>query len=107
MQFKILSTSTEMQAVQQQEATILRRIKLSETTEKQINELTQNKPDTTVWKGVGKMFLSTTVADQIQDLEKERKEYQEQLSALKKKQNYLENTYKNLTSAFQNISVGK
>lgn len=115
MQFKAISVSKELQSVSMQEAEIMRRIKLSEAIENQIKEI--SSPDTnntnkisneispTIWRGVGKMFLSTSMENQIESMIKERKEYKDQLSALEKKHNYLEHTYKNLTGALQNLMV--
>lgn len=109
MQLKALSVSKELQAVKVQQASLARRIKLSEATEQQIKETASTasdaSPPVTIWKGVGKMFLSTSLDDQFSSMSDERQELKDQISALDKKNHYLETTYQNLTNSLASISI--
>lgn len=104
-----MAVSQELQVVKQQEAALARRIKLSEATESQLKEITGSKSSNdsvpTVWKGVGKMFLSTSLDDQVAEMSKERNEYKDQISALGKKKIYLETTYTNVVAALGNATA--
>lgn len=104
-----MAVSQELQLVKQQEATCSRRIKISEATEQQIKETADNSksttPGPTIWKGVGKMFLSTTVDEQVSELKKERTSYKEQISALDKKKTYLETTQTNLVNGLEAMTI--
>lgn len=109
MQIKAMAVSQELQVVKQQEAALARRIKLSEATENQLKEITGSKSSNdsvpTVWKGVGKMFISTSLDDQVTEMSKERNEYKDQISALGKKKYYLETTYTNVVAALGNATA--
>lgn len=102
---RALSTSTELNAIKNQEASLQRKIRLSEATEAELVEITTD--DARIWQGVGKMFLSCSVADQTKQLQKERAEYNDQISALGKKKLYLETTYKNVTAALNELTLRK
>lgn len=109
MQSKIVAVSQELLALKLQKAKYSRNIKLSETTEQQIKETVSNSKSTTpgpiIWKGVGKIFLTTAVDEQVSQLKNEREPYKEQISALEKKQADLETTYKNLINGFTTTSA--
>lgn len=103
-QQKYVETQRDLQSIKGQINARTREIKLSEATEAQLKE--QVKDNDTVWKGVGKMFLSTIAGDYVQSLDKERLDAKEQLETLKKKEKYLENTFTNLNKAISEI-VGR
>jgi prefoldin subunit 1 len=99
---KYAQTQAELQSVKAQIAAKTREIKLIDVTETQLKEQVPD-PDTRVWRGVGKMFLSMDFGSYMQSLEKDKKDSQEQTAALKKKEQYLETTHKNLTTAITEI----
>lgn len=107
MQLRAMTTSSELAAVKNQEAALQRKIRLSEATEAELVETTGGDGSAQIWQGVGKMFLAISVDDQKAQLKKERAEYSEQIVALGKKKLYLETTFKNLTSALNELTLRK
>lgn len=107
MQVRAMNTNSELASVKAQEASLQRKIKLSEATEQELIESTGNDGKARVWQGIGKMFLAVTVDDQTKQLRKERAEYADQISALGKKKIYLETTYNNLTNALADFTMKK
>lgn len=77
--------------------------KLGEATQSQLNEQIGGDMKTRVWQGVGKMFMATDAGSYAKSIEAEGKSVDEQISALEKKQNYLETTLKNLTDALNEV----
>ncbi|KAI3404938.2 hypothetical protein KGF56_002267 [Candida oxycetoniae] len=51
-----------------------------------------NKPDETVWQGIGKAFVAKTTESYIKELEEDEKEYKDTERSLKIKENYLNTT---------------
>lgn len=110
MQMNAFALSRDLEALSRQEDALTRRRNLSTATENQIKELAhydEKGPDSIVWKGIGKMFLSTPISGQLQEMASERTQYKEQLDALSKKKYYLETTQTNLTNALSSLSVKK
>lgn len=105
MQVRAMNTSTELNSVNAQESALNRKIRLSEATEMELKEVNGNDLDARVWQGIGKMFLASTVKDQIEQLERERKDYKEQIVALGKKKFYLETTLKNVSTALNELKI--
>lgn len=108
MQLRAITVSKELQTLSIQEASLIRRKRLSEATENQLKELTQystNSTERPIWKGVGKMFLSIPLNQQLDAMKNERLEYQEQLKAFEKKRLYLDTTYKNVINALDELNV--
>lgn len=100
-----MSTSSELTAVKNQEASLQRKIRLSEATQAELVDTTGHDGSARIWQGVGKMFLAVTVDDQTTLLKKERAEYADQINALGKKKLYLEATHKNLTLALNELTI--
>lgn len=110
MQMRAMSASSELNAVKTQEASLQRKIRLSEATEAELVETTAASGDdgeSRIWQGVGKMFLSCSVTEQTKQLQQERADYNEQIIALGKKKLYLETTYKNVTAALNELTLRK
>lgn len=105
MQVRAMNTNAELSSVKAQEASLQRKIKLSEATEHDLIESTGNDKSARVWQGVGKMFLAVTVEDQTKQLRQERSDYADQIAALGKKKQYLETTYTNLTNALAEVTI--
>ncbi|KAK7206667.1 Prefoldin [Myxozyma melibiosi] len=89
---RMISSQMELSSVRQQIAQKERDIRLKELALKQLREI---PPTVGVWEGVGKMFLNVPITEHIAGLETEKSSDQEQLKAMGKKLNYLEQTYKN------------
>jgi prefoldin subunit 1 len=101
---KFYQTQQELQQVRTQIASRRREIKLHEATER---ELKSSDDNATVWEGVGKMFLSTELDNYLKVIEKDKKELQDSITALDKKQHYLEMTQKNVTDAINEMTTAR
>lgn len=97
---KYYQTQQELQSVKSQIAQRNREIKIAEATE---TELKQEGVDN-VWEGVGKMFMNTSLDDYIKSLQNDRASIKEDISALEKKQHYLETTFKNVNDAINEMT---
>ncbi|ANB15400.1 hypothetical protein AWJ20_3027 [Sugiyamaella lignohabitans] len=100
---KYARTQADLQLVHSQIGSKKREIKLIEATTAQLKEQVSDPESTTVWKGIGKMFVATDAGVYTRSLEKEKKDVEEQISALGKKQQYLENTFKNVNNAISEL----
>lgn len=98
IELKYAQSKADLQNVQAQIATRQKDVKLMDVTQQQLKEHVQDE-SATVWQGMGKMFLSTDLKSHLEDLATQKKEALEQIANLKKKEEYLDKTYKNLTSA--------
>lgn len=112
MQVRAMNTSNELNAVKAQESSLQRKIRLSEATEAELKDSTtgsntnkNSEEPARVWAGIGKMFLITTVQDQLEELRAERTAYADQLSALGKKKVYLETTLTNVMAAMKELNI--
>jgi prefoldin subunit 1 len=65
---------------------------------------TGNEP---VWRGVGKMFLSTPVDDYVGELEQQQKENKDRKSAIEKKKDYFEVSVQKVEDSLKQIIGNK
>ncbi|KAI1935647.1 hypothetical protein LOZ58_002848 [Ophidiomyces ophidiicola] len=77
-----------------------RDMRLSELTS---NELGQVPPNTNVYEGVGKMFVTTPIGDVKKRLSDEQKGLKTDLTNLEKRLHYLETTFKNSRAQMEQI----
>lgn len=97
---KYFQTQQELQSVKSQIAQRNREIQLAEVTEKEL----KGEGVDTVWEGVGKIFMSTSLDDYLKKLENDKASIKDDISALDKKQHYLETTFKNVNEAITEMA---
>ncbi|KAA8916550.1 hypothetical protein TRICI_001304 [Trichomonascus ciferrii] len=97
---KYLQTQQELQSVKSQIAQRNREIQLAEVTEKEL----KSEGVDTVWEGVGKIFMSTSLDDYLKSLENDKASIKDDITALNKKQHYLETTFKNVNDAITEMA---
>lgn len=97
---KYFQTQQELQSVKSQIAQRNREIQLAEVTEKEL----KGEGVDTVWEGVGKIFMSTSLDDYLKGLENDKSSIKDDINALNKKQHYLETTFKNVNDAITEMA---
>lgn len=97
MQARILDTQGELQSVRARIATLEQSKKVLALTENHVNS--KEAEITRVWRGVGKMFISESKEKYSEDTAEQIKSYDEQVSALRKKETYFKTTLDNMVQA--------
>ncbi|KAK9477501.1 Prefoldin [Lipomyces japonicus] len=100
IELRVMQSQMELSSVQQQISQKQRDIRMTDLTIKELKDISS---DVGVWEGVGKMFLNVPITSHVDKLLKERKEGEDQITALSKKLHYLETTYKNAKQSIDEI----
>ncbi|ONH70089.1 Prefoldin subunit 1 [Cyberlindnera fabianii] len=89
------------QQIQQKEVTS----RIAEVTLKDLKE--NGSANDTVWEGCGKMFLATDITKYEENISEDQKTLDEQVKALKIKQNYLKTSVEKTAASMKQILTGK
>ncbi|SCW03149.1 LAFE_0G04038g1_1 [Lachancea fermentati] len=99
MAASLRSTRAQLDVVNAQIAQLERQRKIAQVTTKELDSY----PVEQVWRSCGKMFILQDKEKYTEDLSRDEKTVEEQMKALKIKQNYLQTTVENTVESLRRV----